>query len=540
MKVKLAVLLSAALLVLLAVATNFSAEDRRLLLSPNTKLQLPAITAPKDSFEVRFTLELPDSLRLQRHHCRITASGGYVLRTLPAYAWALRDSAVIVLSTLDLTLRAQADSSGSFQMRFDFANLDQPERNRGAAWLTLGASDAPLANLVAVSDSSQIESAADSSAASVGAGQVEDPAEAQGRILLWVMIAVIVLGVLLLAVLSVMSGAKSRDFASQSQLTSRSAPATKTNREKDRAASFATTTSSLSPKITEKESRESYAATNAEDEIATLPIPANRLAFLYKEAEPAGGDNGEEASGMNAMVAQLRVMTAATQQALAAQHEMLERLAQSVKPENGNSRLPQNASEKTSEMRAVAGGEMPWNATASSGRWDLAVETKTSGASLEEIVEAIDGVVAASATKPLLAPPSITAVKIDSLRRLAERLQKIAAACHEAGAQTEAATAENLRRKAAELALNYEAWVNSHALKLSLHLPNPGKDSRATRKEIMDSLLDGLYETRKIAVQGPIYFDRCMTQLMNDDVPKLRMQTEALENASIKNLWEGI
>lgn len=541
MKIKIGVLLSAALLVLLAVANNFSAEEKRLILAPGAKLHLPAITTPTDSFEVRFTLELPDSLRLQRHQCRILAGSGYVLRTLPAYSWALRDSAVIVLSTLDLTLRALADSSGSFQMRFDFANLDQPERNRGAAWLMIGAPDLPLANPVtAAADSSAITSAIDSSAAAIDAARAEDPAEAQGKILLWVMIAVIVLGVLLLAVLSVMSGAKSRDFASQSQLTSRPESETKTGREQGRTASFVTTTSSRAPKVSERENGGRHATASAGDDAATLPIAANRLAFLYKEAQPEAGGDGQEASGMDAMVTKLREMTAATQQALAAQHEMLERLAQNVKPENGNTRLHHSVSEKTGETHGAAGGEIPWSMTASTRRWDLATETKTSDASFEEIVEAIDGVVAASATKPLLAPPSVTAVKIDALRRLAERLQKITAACQEAGAPTQAAAAENLRRKAAELALNYEAWVSSHALKLSLHLPHPGKDSRETRKEILDSLLDGLYETRKIAVQGPIYFDRCMTQLMNEDVPKLRTQTEALENATIKNLWEEI
>jgi hypothetical protein len=160
-----------------------------------------------------------------------------------------------------------------------------------------------------------------------------------------------------------------------------------------------------------------------------------------------------------------------------------------------------------------------------------------SGASLEEIVEAIDGVVAASASKPLLAPPSVTALKIDSLRRAADGLQKIAAACRQASAAAEAEAAENLRRKAAELALSYEAWVNNHAVKLSLNLPGPGQ-SNDQRKKILDSLLDGLYETRKMAVQGPIYFDRRLSQLMNDELPKLRLQTEALDLAGIKNLWE--
>ncbi len=533
MKIRISVLLSAALLVLLAAANNFSAEDNRLVLTPGARLQLPAITTPTDSFEVRFTLELPDSLRLQRHHCRIVASNGYVLRTLPAYSWAISDSAAIVLSTLDLTLRALADSSGSFHMRFEFANLDQPEHHRGAAWLMIGASDQPLANLMAaVPDSSQMKSTSDSSPAAIAADKVTDPAESQGRILLWVMIAVIVLGVLLLAVLSVMSGAKSRDFANQSMLNTRPEYDTKAGREKERTASFATAS-----KASEMEKRESDATASAGEEAAPLHLPANRLAFVYQEAE-AG--EGQETPGMNAMVARLREMTAATQQALAAQHEMLERLAQNVKPENGNARMHHRVSEKAHETPGAAGSEMPWHPTASARRWDLASEPKTSGASLEEIAEAIDGVVAASATKPLLAPPSVTAVKIDSLRRLAERLQKITVACQEAGARTEAAAAENLRRKAAELALNYEAWVSSHALKLSLHLPHPGKDSGETRKEILDSLLDGLYETRKIAVQGPIYFDRCMTQLMNEDIPKLRTQTEALEHAGIKNLWEEI
>lgn len=530
------------LLALLDGSSAPALEAGRLVLTPGQKLQVPAMSTASDSFEVHFTLVVADSFKLQRHRCRLHASSGFVLRTTPAYQWALQDTALIVLSELALTLRAAADSSGSFNLRFDFVNLEQPQQPPATATLIIGKPVVPLAIASPAPLDSLAIAAADSDSAAAGLAKLdaeEEPAATQGKVLLWVLIAVVVVGVLLMVVLSILSSSKSRQFSDQTSSSKRVTREPVAVRSKS---TMATTPLAGTPgptRVAAPAARSARPATAAPGTADDLPLPANRLAFLYKEAEPKAEAPVAETATTTDMVAKLRAVAEATQKALAAQHEMLESLAKQADPENGSA-AGAAAGAASSAESAAAAPQSTWTAEAPARRWDLAGESKIRAASLDEIFEAIDGVVAASSTKPLLAPPSVTALKLDSLRRTAEGLQHLARACREAGVPVEAGAAETLHRRTVDLALSYETWINDHALKLSLNLPTPGKDSGETRREILDSLLDSLYETRKIAVQGPIYFDRRIAQLMDEDLPKLRAQIEALDQPALNQLWQQL
>ncbi|MCK6559375.1 hypothetical protein HUU39_05515 [candidate division KSB1 bacterium] len=521
------------LLALLDGSSAPALEAGRLVLTPGQTLQVPAMSTASDSVEVHFTLAVADSFKLQRHRCRLQGSSGFVLRTAPTYQWALQDSALIILSELDLTLRAAADSSGSFHLRFDFVNLEQPQRPPATAMLIIGKPEALRETANAAPLDSLTIAAADSDSVAASLAKIaaeEEPTATQGKVLLWVLIAVVVVGVLLMVVLSILSSSKSRQFSEQTSSSKRVTREPAAVRSKS---TMATTPLAGTPgptRVAAPAARSARPATVAPGTADDLPLPANRLAFLYKEAEPKAEAPVTETATTPDMVAKLRAVAEATQKALAAQHEMLESLAKQADPENG----------AAAGAAADAASSAESAAAAPARRWDLAGEPKIRAASLDEIVEAIDGVVAASSTKPLLAPPSVTALKLDSLRRTAEGLQHLARACREAGVPVEAGAAETLHRHTVDLAISYETWINDHALKLSLNLPTPGKDSGETRREILDSLLDSLYETRKIAVQGPIYFDRRIAQLMDEDLPKLRAQIEALDQPALNQLWQQL
>lgn len=517
-------------------------EAGRLVLTPGEKLQVPAMSTASDSFEVHFTLVVADSFKLQRHRCRLHASSGFVLRTTPAYQWALQDTALIVLSELALTLRAAADSSGSFSLRFDFVNLEQPQQPPASAMLIIGKPSAPRETAPPAPLDSLTSTAASSDSVTAGLDKFvaeEEPSVAQGKVLLWVLIAVVVVGVLLMVVLSILSTSKSRQFSdhtSSSKHTARDPDAGnfKTIMAKTPLAGMPGPTRVAAPAA-----RSAPPTTAAAGTAENLPLPANRVASLYEEAEPEAEAPVAETSATPDMVAKLRAVSGGTQKALAAQHETLESPNKQADPENGSATGAAAGAARSAKSAAAAPHSM-WTAEAPARRWDIAGEPKIRATGLDEIVEAIDGVVAASSTKPLLAPPSITALKLDSLRRTAEGLQHLARACRESDLPVEAGAAETLRRRTVDLALSYETWVNDHALKLSLNLPTPGKDSGETRREILDSLLDSLYETRKIAVQGPIYFDRRITQLMDEDLPKLRAQIAASDQPALIQLWHQL
>jgi len=530
------------LLALLGGSSAPAWEAGRLVLTPGQKLQLPAISTATDSFEVHFTLVVADSFKLQRHRCRLHASSGFLLRTTPAYQWALQDSVLIVLSELDLTLRATADSSGAFNLRFDFVNLEKPQQPPATAMLIIGNPEALRETASAAPLDSLTIAAADSDSVAAGLTMIaaeEELTATQGKVLLWVLIAVVVVGVLLMVVLSILSRSKNRQFSDHTSSSKRVMREPAALRSKS---TIATTPLAGTPgptRVAAPAARSTRPPTAAPDTADELPLPANRLAFLCKEVEPKAEAPAAETATTTDMVAKLRAVAEATQKALAAQHEMLESLAKQADPENGKA-TGAAAGAASSAESATAAIPSTWPAAAPARRWDLAGEPKIRAASLDEISEAIDGVVAASSTKPLLAPPSVTALKLESLRRTADGLQHLARACREAGVPAEAGAAETLHRRTVDLALSYETWINDHALKLSLNLPTPGKDSGETRREILDSLLDSLYETRKIAVQGPIYFDRRIAQLMDEDLPKLRAQIEALDQPALNQLWQQL
>ncbi len=528
------------LLALLDGSSAPALEAGRLVLTPGQELQLPAMSTATDSFEVRFTLAVADSVKLQRHRCRLYANRGFVLRTTPAYQWALQDSALIILSELALTLRAVADSSGSFNLRFDFVNLEKPQQPPATARLIIGKPEALHVTANAAPLDSLTSASADSDSVAAGLAKfaaVEEPTATQGKVLLWVLIAMVVVGVLLMVVLSILSSSRNRQFSDHTSSSKRVPRESGAMRSKS---TMATTPLAGTPgptRVAAPAARSARPATAAPGTTDDLPLPANRLAFLYKEAEPKAEAPAADTATTPDMVAKLRAVAEATQKALAAQHEMLDSLAKQADPENGTAAAAGTAGNTES---AATAPQSTWTAEAPAKRWDLAGEPKIRAAGLEEIFEAIDGVVAASSTKPLLAPPSVTALKLDSLRKVAEGLQQLARACREAGVTAEASAAEALHRRTVDLALSYETWIYDHALKLSLNLPTPGKDSGETRREILDSLLDSLYETRKIAVQGPIYFDRRIAQLMDEELPKLRAQIEALHQPALNQLWQQL
>ncbi len=127
-----------------------SAKDMRLVLSPQTRLQLPVTPVGSDSVEAKLVVAVPDSCKNQRYLCRLEAGAPARLFTEPLYEWALQGDKLTVLSSMPLRIRlsrqsfANASSSPRPGLQVHYQNLDHPAQLKGAAVVDLVAAEATL------------------------------------------------------------------------------------------------------------------------------------------------------------------------------------------------------------------------------------------------------------------------------------------------------------------------------------------------------------------------------------------------------------
>ncbi|MCI0698310.1 hypothetical protein L0337_40675 [candidate division KSB1 bacterium] len=127
-----------------------SAKDVRLVLSPQTRLQLPVAPLGSDSVEAKLVVAVPDSCKNQRYLCRLEAGAPVRLLTEPRYEWALQGDTLTVLSAVPLRIRlsrqsfASANPSPRLGLRVHYQNLDHPAKLKGTAIADLVAAETAL------------------------------------------------------------------------------------------------------------------------------------------------------------------------------------------------------------------------------------------------------------------------------------------------------------------------------------------------------------------------------------------------------------
>jgi hypothetical protein len=163
------------------------------------------------------------------------------------------------------------------------------------------------------------------------------------------------------------------------------------------------------------------------------------------------------------------------------------------------------------------------------------------GEKYEEIADAIASLAAASKIKTPPVSPQALAPKLELLQSLHAGLQALAAFCRANATGVAPESVESLSRKVLDLRTSYEAWASDQTSKLPLMLQRPQPNgSGNARHKIVESLLEGLYETRKLAAQGGLYFERRLAQLLEQDLPKLRSQFESSGNAELQKILQRL
>jgi hypothetical protein len=596
MKVKIAWLLfiAAGIGVGLALASKRDARppgsfSGRLLLASEYRLEIAPALARKDSFAIDFSVAVPPAHKFQRHLCLLSANREFNLKTTPLQRWALRGDTLMVLSEVKLTLSARADSSQPLVLKFDFVNLDADPNVRGTATLLVSAKPnlhaaAPTPAPVAAPAEAAVPDTGASAGASTpltknGTAQkdtvtaqtstVPDSAAAQAQVhqnldtiaetvpedeheQLWVPIAFLLLGIALIALFSLVTKTKSRDSIDKTRSrletmvvpvnhqapvpASNLAPAAKAESAEAGSAikSFATVTGEGVRELLRD--KENLPVTQAA--AAPIDLFADDLGASGRPATPAG---------LQTALHKLRNITAETQKVLAVQYQALDQFARHTEIVRGF--LLENPAPQES---ATAGAEAPASESQRNGHDRAAEEgmpaeislrvlpAEEKGYNFEEVASAIDVLIAASEAKPLVAPAAAMSHKIESLRRIGNGLQQLAGICRALALSAPLAGVENLARKVQDLQTSCEAWRSDRSVKLSFSLPRTSPAGTPARREIVDAIVDSLHETRKIAVQGPIYFERRVTQLLEYDLPKLRQQLKEIENEEMRRVWDGM
>ncbi len=127
-----------------------SDKDVRLVLSPQTRLQLPVTPVGSDSVEAKLVVAVPDSCKNQRYLCRLEAGAPVRLFTEPRDEWALQGDTLTVLSAMPLRIRmsrqsfANASPSPRLGLRVHYQNLDHPAKLKGIAVADLVAAETAL------------------------------------------------------------------------------------------------------------------------------------------------------------------------------------------------------------------------------------------------------------------------------------------------------------------------------------------------------------------------------------------------------------
>lgn len=529
----------------------------KLELVAGARVALSPMFINKDSFEVRVRITVPTAAKYQRHRCLITANEkGYKLAVSKSQSWMLKRDTLMALSEVDLTLRAPHALASALVLSFNFINLDQPKAAPGIAMLALVTAtkiaEKPTADSVEVKsvgakiDSAIATQAADSARLAADSTEIKAHAEEGGDVMPWVLMGLLLSGFAVLALLNVLSRRQSR--AAMEKITAlRPIESNKVSaREEARPSSFENLMRQREQRASSPAQPEHGARVDQENN-ANEAAPMNAVpaaSVLALTPTPRATEEIFALPDLHAALAQLCAVTTEVQKAVGKQFEALQKLSTQVERAR---LLPAQAASLQNKPRlqfAFEQNEGAKEETAANHRArleDLGVRVNAQaepGEKYEEIADAIASLAAASTIKPPQVAAQALAPKLELLQRLHAGLQALAVYCRANGVAAE--NVESVDRKVHELHMSYEAWAADQNAKLPLMLSRPASGGENARRKIVEALLDGLYETRKLAAQGALYFERRLAQVLEQDLPKLRAQFRDTSNAELQKILEGI
>jgi len=122
-------------------SSKTKAKLERLLLTPQTHLQLTTQPIWGDSVEAIVNVAVPDSCKTQRHICWFESNLAVRLSTVPRFKWALRRDSLMVLSSIPLQIRLArqnfAAAIAPFKLKIHYQNLDHAAKLSGVATIEL-------------------------------------------------------------------------------------------------------------------------------------------------------------------------------------------------------------------------------------------------------------------------------------------------------------------------------------------------------------------------------------------------------------------
>ena len=509
----------------------------RLVLAPGKRLEL-STTVADDTLRFAFTIAVPDSFKHERHLCRLRANGRFELEPPPNYRWAVTDSSVTVLSALDLIIKLGPNTKLPFRIDFDFINLDRPQRRSGSAMLVIGGEHHAATN---PPSSFKNDPAVVPPEEQAG----ESTTLSQSNWSLWLLTSIVIIAFVVMILMRIFSRVSSPSYHEN-----RKKPVI--TKSKTAESSFAALESKIqSPAATttagqDDEEVEIELVPLADTSSTTISAPSVDESLLATAELHSDEKVAMAESNVAAMLSQLRQATEAAQAVLKTHDQAGNRHSPKAV---GASRPAEDDTPPATIDAEPANGqrqEEPSSNIAARGevrperiRWEI-LPMAEGGAKLEEISAAIDGLVAAASSKPLTAPAVKIAEKLAQLQRASTCLQQLTELCRGQNWETQVSSVETTKSKVDELAFSYRNWTLDHTLKLTLSLSQQLPEKREKRQEVIDGLLNTLYETRKLAVQGPIYFERKVTQLFGYELPRLREQFKGIANAELESLWQEL
>ena len=538
-------------------ATPKASRLPKLILTPQARLEVsPALTS-RDSLTVSFQVEVPSEQKYQRFRCLISANQtGYQLSVPKAQQWMLRRDTLMVLSKVEVTISAPKALAATLTLNFNFQNLDQPKQRSGNATLILinaqGAFPALTDSVTqeastASSDSSNASAsiASDSIAATAAPDSVSRiaAAEESGNVMPWILIGLLLSGFAVMAMLSLLSRKNSRE-AMERITTMRPAENARSPRDEEhRPASYE---NFIRRREQAERGEPTSVAPRAEEaeEKSSIPLPVAASAPALALTTTARNNVAETLTlpDLQAALAQLSAVTTEVQKAVGKQFEALQHLTAQVETAR---LLPPQAASLQSKPRlqfADQNEATPAN-TAHAALSDLGVKISAAPETSEKYEEIVDALASlAAATKIKTPPVALQALtpKFELLQRLHGGLQTLTEFCRANSTNVSAETVESIARKTLDLRMNYEAWASDQNTKLPLMLARPANGNENTERKMVESLLDGLYETRKLAAQGGLYFERKVAQLIEQDVPKLRAQFSGATAPELRKILDTL
>ncbi len=539
-------------------ATPKASRLPKLMLAPQARLELSPELMSNDSFKVSLQLEVPAEQKYQRHRCVLVANQSGFLLTVPkAQQWMLRRDTLMVLSKIEVTVFAPKTLAHALTIDFKFLNLDQPKQAGGTATLILTNAQAALPVSVAAvtqsipatpSDSTQkpTQQVADSTSQTSASDSTNRAAatEESGNIMPWILMGLLLAGFAVMALLSLLSRKNSREAMERITAIRPLETAKSSRNDEPRPATY----EHLLRRREQMEKSEPATpaaplAEKVEDKVSAPPpvMPAAPVLALTPTARPQTEEN-LTLPDLQAALAQLSAVTTEVQKAVGKQFEALQRLSTQV--ETARLLPPQAASlQNKPRLQFAEQNETTTANAATEGLNELGVRITAAPEvteKYEEIADALASLAAASKIKtPPVALPAL-APKLELLQRLHGSLQTLAAFCRANSTNVSAETVEGVARKTFDLRMSYEAWASDQNTKLPLMLTRPANGNENAQRKMMESLLDGLYETRKLAAQGGLYFERKVSQLLEQEVPKLRAQFVSTSNSELRKILDTL